>query len=265
MKLHWKSSKYADSAHMHINLMHQIQLRFWTVLILQYLGAPLFLLCEVNRLLLNSGEVIRVQVSKPWPGALTALTIRQTGFYPFPSNYFTPQLPNKHPSCPSFPPLLHMKEANHRCDLPFFTSDPPDTTITTSIPAPQPLNAPPPQLGGCFSLSRWQMRGRRLSDPLASFSQCPPRDETRGCLCLGERQRKRLSVGSHSDIDKLLSANWAREWGCWGGLQMENKTCWMDWMGEYLKAETERSTMKGRYGCTCGGKWATVARMKKKN
>lgn len=60
------------------------------------------------------------------------------------SNYFTPQLPNQHSPCPRFPPFLHMKEANHRCDLPLFTSDPPDTRITTSIPAPRTLDAPPP-------------------------------------------------------------------------------------------------------------------------
>lgn len=37
-----------------------------------------------------------------------------------------------------------MKEANHQRDLPFFTSDPTDTTITAFIPAPQTLNAFPP-------------------------------------------------------------------------------------------------------------------------
>lgn len=65
------------------------------------------------------------------------------GFKPF-SNYFVHQLPNKHPSNPHFPLSPHMKEANHQCDLPFFTSDPPDTTITALIPAPQTLNAFPP-------------------------------------------------------------------------------------------------------------------------
>lgn len=112
-------------------------------------------------------HLIRVQVSMPWPGtlSLTALTILHTGFYPLPSNYFTPQLPNKPSPCPRFPPFLHMKEANHRCDLPLFTSDPPDTRITTSIPAPQPLDAFLPQLGGCFSPCRWQMRGQGVVRP----------------------------------------------------------------------------------------------------
>lgn len=57
---------------------------------------------------------------------------------------FNNQLPDKHPSHPHFPPSLHMKEANHQCDLPFFTSDPADTRITALIPAPQTLNAFPP-------------------------------------------------------------------------------------------------------------------------
>lgn len=89
----------------------------------------------------------RVQVSMTWPGALslTALTNLHQIFSPYPFNNFTPQLPSKHSCCPCVPLLLHMKEANHRCDLPLFTSDPPDTRITTSIPAPpNPSTLPPP-------------------------------------------------------------------------------------------------------------------------
>lgn len=76
--------------------------------------------------------LIRGQASETW------------GVIPFSTNYFAPQLPDKHPSHPHFPPSLHMKEANHQCDLPFFTSDPADTRITALIPAPQTLNAFPP-------------------------------------------------------------------------------------------------------------------------
>lgn len=73
--------------------------------------------------------------------------------------------PHPHPTPnPCFPPFLHMKEANHRCDLPFFTSDPANTRITTSIPAP-PTPRRFPQLGGCFSPGRWQMRGQGAVRP----------------------------------------------------------------------------------------------------
>lgn len=102
----------------------------------------------------------------PWTRAVSfaALAMLKAGLYLFLSNYFTPQLLNKHSPCPCFPPFLHMKEANQRCDRPLFTSDPANTRITTSIPAPQPLNAFP-QLGGCFSPCRWQMRGQGAVRP----------------------------------------------------------------------------------------------------
>lgn len=59
-------------------------------------------------------------------------------------NYFTPRLSSKHAARPFCPPFLHMKGANRQFDLLLLTSDPSNTRITTSIPAPLPLNAFPP-------------------------------------------------------------------------------------------------------------------------
>lgn len=73
-----------------------------------------------------------------------ARRVKPGGFTPFSMNSFAPKLPNKQPSHRHFPPSLHMKEANHQRDLPFFTSDPADTRITALVPAPQTLNALPP-------------------------------------------------------------------------------------------------------------------------
>lgn len=143
-------------------------------------------------------HLIRLQVSLPWPGALTSLTVPHAGFYPFPSNYFTSQLPNKHSPCPHFPLLLHMKEANHQCDLPLFTSDPPDTRITTTIPAVQTLwhpPQPPPQLGGCFSpLQMTDERSRGCQTPLLASPRAHRGMKQEDVLALGSDGGKGLEM-----------------------------------------------------------------------
>lgn len=59
----------------------------------------------------------------PWD-IITNSTDNPAGFYTISSNCLTPQLPNT----PPVPSSLHSctwRKANHRCDLPLFTSDPP--------------------------------------------------------------------------------------------------------------------------------------------
>lgn len=67
-----------------------------------------------------------------------------------------------HSSHPHFPPPPHMKEANHQRHLPYFTSDPADTTITASTPAPP--TTPPPQTLNAFPPIRRVPFPSRLTD-----------------------------------------------------------------------------------------------------
>lgn len=99
-----------------------------------------------------------------------------------------------------------MKEANHWCDLPLFTYDPPDTRITTLIPAalakkPKMLSPPirwvpffPLQMtdegsGGCqtaLRVSPRAHRGMKQEDLPAS----------------GSGKGKGFEIASRRDIDK---------------------------------------------------------------
>lgn len=130
-------------------------------------------------------HLMGVQVSMPWPRAISLTPSNRQFLTPF-------LLITLHPSCPTNT-FQHMKEANHRCDLPLITSDPPNTRITTSIPTAQPLNAypPPPQLGGCFSSCRWQMRGQRVVGPPCLFLLVPAEGwNRRASLPLGVTRKK---------------------------------------------------------------------------
>ena len=92
-----------------------------------------FLILLFFFLLFTWSHLMGVQVSMPWPRAISLTPSNRQSLTPF-------LLITLHPSCPTNT-FQHMKEANHRCDLPLFTSDPPNTRITTSIPTAQPLNA----------------------------------------------------------------------------------------------------------------------------
>lgn len=101
-----------------------------------------------------------------------------------------------------------MKTANHWCDLPLFTFDPPDTRKTTLILAPPLVTTLvprmlSPQLGGWICPYKWQMRvGQGVVRPPCEFpSSCPWRDETGGPHCLGEK----IWDASCGDIDEWVS------------------------------------------------------------
>lgn len=84
--------------------------------------------------------------------------------------------------------------ANHWCDLPFFTSDPPDTRITTLILAALVTTLVRKML---FPSIRWvnlplqmtdENRSQGVAGPPCEFPNlCPPRDETGGPHCLREK------------------------------------------------------------------------------